>query len=102
MNGIAPDKSAALLLCYDTPTSEVAAKGIKSITSNYMLPPVKMSGCRGLLGWPKRRKPTDSEVRESALFGETMNNSPVYGLARDGVSGKIVGYVLVRIGAQES
>ena len=62
MNGIAPDKSAALLLYYDIPTSEVAAKGMKSITSNYMLPPVEVDQLSRSSGSARGRKPTDSEV----------------------------------------
>ena len=57
MNGIAPDKSAALLLYYDIPTSEVAAKGMKSITSNYMLPPVEVDQLSRSSGEPEDLNP---------------------------------------------
>ena len=65
MNGIAPDKSAALLLCYDTPTSEVAAKGMKSITSNYMLPPVEVDQLSRSSGEPEDLNPRFGGQRET-------------------------------------
>ena len=63
MNGITPDKLAALLLCYDTPRGNVAVKGMKSITSNYMLPPVEVDQLSRSFGGARGPKPTDSEVR---------------------------------------
>jgi hypothetical protein len=65
VNGITPDKLAALLLCYDTPRGNVAVKGMKSITSNYMLPPVEVDQLSRSSGGARGPKPTDSEVSDN-------------------------------------
>ena len=75
MNGITPDKLAVLLLCYDTPRGNVAVKGMKSITSNYMLPPVEVDQLSRSSGGARGPKPTDSEVRVLPKNGEPMPRS---------------------------
>lgn len=67
MNGITPDKLAALLLCYDTPRGNVAVKGMKSITSNYMLPPVEVDQLSRSSGEPEDLNPRFGGQNEARI-----------------------------------